>query len=318
MNEKMIDDYISEVTKDMGAKQRDEVGLELRTHIMDSADALAAERKTTVDETIVSQVIAKMGPARKVAALYPTPQTFLGIKDLKGMWDTIKVLGGIVLAFLLVAGVLWVVAPDVLNNEMVQIIKGIIGALALAIVVIAIIFAAMYFYESRLKVPYEARLQRLEKSLNDAGSPLKIGITVIGTILGLALLNIFWAKVPFLASFGDNPQFIPLLSPDFGSFVLFINLMGIVTIAVQLLYLVIRQKWIPSLLEAALAVVSALLIVWILAAFPFNPELSGGIQSGIKIVMAFVIVMTLFDAAKKLWQTAQLFIHQQYGQNSAA
>ncbi|OPY25353.1 MAG: hypothetical protein A4E28_03215 [Methanocella sp. PtaU1.Bin125] len=318
MNEKIIDDYVNEVTKEMGAKQRDEVARELRTHILDGADALAAERGTIVDDAIVGEVIANMGPARKVAALYPTPATFLGMKELKGMWDAIKALGGIVLAFLLVAGVLWVVAPDVLNNEMIQVIKGIIGALALAIAVIAVIFAAMYFYESRLKVPYEARLQRLEKSLNDAGSPLKIGITVAGTIIWLALLNIFWAKVPFLASFGDDPQFVLLLSPDFGGFVPVINLIGVVTIAVQLLYLALRQKWIPSLLEAALAVVSALLFVWILAAFPFNPELSGGIQSGIKVVVAIVIVLNLFDAAKKLWQTGQLFLHQQFGPGSAA
>ncbi len=70
MNDKLIDDYINEVTRDMGARQRNEVARELRTHILDSADALAAERKTTVDDVIVREVINRMGPSGKVAALF--------------------------------------------------------------------------------------------------------------------------------------------------------------------------------------------------------------------------------------------------------
>ena len=70
MNYRLIDEYIGEATKNMGTRQRDEVARELRTHIMDNADALAAERKTAVDDAIISEVLAKMGPANRMATMY--------------------------------------------------------------------------------------------------------------------------------------------------------------------------------------------------------------------------------------------------------
>jgi hypothetical protein len=70
MNNKPIDDYISEATKNLGTRQRSEVAKELRAHILDTADALAAERKTAVDDAIISEVLARMGPANRMAAMY--------------------------------------------------------------------------------------------------------------------------------------------------------------------------------------------------------------------------------------------------------
>jgi hypothetical protein len=317
MNERLIDDYINEVTRGMGARQRDEVARELRTHILDSADALAAERKTSVDETIIREVIAKMGPAGRVAAMYPTPKTFL---EMKGLREAILGLGGLAFAFLLVAGILWLVAPEALDVLPVQVIFSIAGALTLAIIVITIIFSMMYIYDTLLKVPYEARLKRLEKGLNDAGSPLKVFIAIFGTVIWLVLLNLFWSKVPFLASFGTNPQMVPLLSDSFAGFLPWFNLMGVLTIAVNLLYLAMaRYKWVPSLLETFLSIGSALLLVWVLREFPFNvAELSSGIQAGAKVLLAIAIVFTLIVAAQKLWQTARFFLHGKYERGNAA
>lgn len=74
MNYRLIDDYISDVTKDMGMGQQGEVAKELRAHILDGVDALATERKTAVDDEIINEVLAKMGPASLVAAMYPKPK----------------------------------------------------------------------------------------------------------------------------------------------------------------------------------------------------------------------------------------------------
>ncbi len=76
MYDRLIDEYLEEVTRNMGPRQKREVEKELRTHIMDSADALAMERKTMVDDAIVREVISNMMPASKLAGLYPTPGTF--------------------------------------------------------------------------------------------------------------------------------------------------------------------------------------------------------------------------------------------------
>ena len=67
----LINEYTSVVTKDMDPKKRDEVAEELKTHILDSAEALAAERNVEIDENIISEVISKMGPAKDLSKMYP-------------------------------------------------------------------------------------------------------------------------------------------------------------------------------------------------------------------------------------------------------
>ena len=71
MNDRQIEEYLDRVTRDMGQRQRKDVREELRSHILDSADAMAAERNVAVDESIVREVLAKMGPPEKLAAAYP-------------------------------------------------------------------------------------------------------------------------------------------------------------------------------------------------------------------------------------------------------
>ena len=93
---------------------------------------------------------------------------------------------------------------------------------------------------------------------------------------------------------------------------------GILGIGVQLLFLAMREKWVPSLLEAIMGVCMGVLFAAIMVAMPFNPALPGEFFPGVKIFLAIVIALCLFDAGKKLWQTYRLFIHQKYRQNSTA
>ena len=71
MSEMNIDDYISRVTMGMSHDQQKEVSDELKTHILDSADAIAKEKNVKVDETIINYAVSLMGPAENVAKLYP-------------------------------------------------------------------------------------------------------------------------------------------------------------------------------------------------------------------------------------------------------
>lgn len=71
MYNNIINKYIHKVTKDMDPEKRKEVAEELKTHILDSAEALAAQRNIKVDNVIIREVIAKMGPAEDLAKMYP-------------------------------------------------------------------------------------------------------------------------------------------------------------------------------------------------------------------------------------------------------
>jgi len=75
MRNDLIKNYINKVTKNMGSKQRDEVSKELTAHILDSADALADEKRLEVDDDIIQEIIRRMGPAEDLAAMYPEDKT---------------------------------------------------------------------------------------------------------------------------------------------------------------------------------------------------------------------------------------------------
>ncbi len=322
MNRTLIDDYVNEVTEDMGARQREDVGKELRAHILDSADAIAAERKCEVDDVILREVLAKMGPAEKVAAMYPAKKSLFEHGPVKALIS----LGGIALAFLMVAAILELVAPDVLNMQVpgsnssqavLQVILSVVFSLALAIVVIAAIFLCMYIYQSQLKTPYEARLKSFEKSLHNIASPIKAVGTIIANVVWLAIMNLYWMHIPFVSSFGNNPTLVPLLSDKFGPYMLYVNAIGIANIVVAVLYLAISQKWIPSLLEALMSLCSGLLFIWLLYVFPFNGTLSTGVVAMIKVIMAVIIVGCLIGSAKQTWQTIRLAIFEKTEKSGA-
>jgi len=86
----------------MGLKQREEVARELKTHILDSADVIAAEKNVEVDDAIIREVILRMGPASEVANLYPEEKTFLD-KTLFAL----KVVGLYTFIFAVAFGIVW-------------------------------------------------------------------------------------------------------------------------------------------------------------------------------------------------------------------
>jgi magnesium-transporting ATPase (P-type) len=323
MYDHIIDDYIEQVTEDMGTKQRRDVARELRTHILDSADALAAERKVQVDDFIVREVIDKMGPAEKIASMYPTGKTIMSHEHIK----TLLSLTGVALAFLMVVVVLEVAAPGVINSALpgsdssqsvLQIILSVVFALAIAIVVLAALFFGMYVYESMLGTTYEARLRAFERSMHNISSTLSAAVKIIVTLIWLILVNVFWSRVPFIQNFGDraNTVLVPLLSDKFGPFLLYINVLGIASIALALLFAFMAQKWLPTLIEAGISLCTALLFMWILAAFPFNSSLSAGVAIMIKVLLAVVVVGCLFAAAKQVWKALKLAMYEKSGKNS--
>ena len=307
MYDRLIDEYLEKVTRNMGPRQKREVEKELRTHIMDSADALATERKTTVDDEIISEVIRNMMPASKLAELYPTPGTFRQMRRLRNVF---LVLGSIAAVFLLLAGILWLAFPYTLDTFPVVAVLSIVGVLALAIIVfILFCMAVMFFYEAMFKVPpYEARSKRRDKGIDYASSPPSVFIGICVTIVLLVLLNLFWSRVAFPASFGTASHVVPLLSSNFAGFLPWFNLLGFLNIAVSLLFLVVRKKWFSSLMRAILNVGNAMLNIWILSAFPFNPDLSGGIQNDIRVLLAILVLLMLVGAASKLWKTVRLLL----------
>ena len=79
-----VDDYIEEVTRGMGPDQQREVAQELKTHILDSADAIAHERNLEVDEEIIAEAISRMGTPEKLARMYPKLENIWKLDEIVG------------------------------------------------------------------------------------------------------------------------------------------------------------------------------------------------------------------------------------------
>ena len=104
MYNNIIKEYINKVTKDMGSNQRKEISKELETHILDSAEALAAQKNVDIDETVIHEVIARMGSPEEVAAMYPPEKTFSDkvVDQLKEIWR-------ITVHFIIIVATVWIV-----------------------------------------------------------------------------------------------------------------------------------------------------------------------------------------------------------------
>jgi hypothetical protein len=111
MHSNIIEKYIRKVTKDMGIKQRNEVAKELKTHILDSADSIAAERKVKVDETIIKEVIIRMGSAETLAAMYPKERT---LEDK--VLHIFKVVAGFTFIFIVISSIIWTLLKIYFKN----------------------------------------------------------------------------------------------------------------------------------------------------------------------------------------------------------
>lgn len=111
MHNDLFNKYLNKVTKNMGSKQREEVTCELNAHILDSADALAEERNVEVDDTIIREIIMRMGSAEDLAAMYPEERT--GSDNIK---NALNYMVRFTIYFILVATIIGIVLQLIFGN----------------------------------------------------------------------------------------------------------------------------------------------------------------------------------------------------------
>ncbi|RPJ75278.1 MAG: hypothetical protein EHM20_09200, partial [Alphaproteobacteria bacterium] len=207
--------------------------------------------------------------------------------------EAIKVLAALVFVFAMATVVLFILVPEI-GLLMGNVLVTVFPAMIIAISVLAFIFFAIYLYESRLRVRYEVKLRKINDDLQKLSSPLRIAIITVLSLIFLAMINLFWASVRVVVNIAGNkpPEIVPLFSQEFVGILPFINLFIISTIIANLLYLVIKSKWVPMTIETVLSIASAVLIYAVILFFPFNPALNSSTLLAIKLGLGFVLVMT--------------------------
>ncbi|MDD3248417.1 MAG: hypothetical protein PHF18_16425 [Methanosarcina sp.] len=225
--------------------------------------------------------------------------------------EAVKVLAVLVFALAMATVILLILVPEV-GLLMRNIFVTVFSAMIMAISVLAFIFLVIYIYEVRLKVRYEGKLKEINASLQQLSSPLRVAIITGMNLIFLAMVNLFWTGVLVAINIsGDKPpEIVPLLSPQFAEILPYLNLLIISTIIANLLYLVIKSKWVPMTIETVLSITSAVLLYAVLMIFPFNPVLNSSTLLAIKLSLGFVLVMTLMGAAKNLLKTITLLLQK--------
>ncbi|WP_305067734.1 Coenzyme F420 hydrogenase/dehydrogenase, beta subunit C-terminal domain [Methanothermobacter sp. K4] len=67
-----LDEFIERATRRLPSEEMEEVACELKSHILDSAEAIAASRKTEVNEEVIAEALERMGSPEKIAEMYPS------------------------------------------------------------------------------------------------------------------------------------------------------------------------------------------------------------------------------------------------------
>ena len=243
---------------------------------------------------------------RKIEALAAENKQWWG-----SLTEAVKVLAVLVFALAMATVILLILVPEVgllLGNIFVT----VFSAMIMAISVLALIFLVIYLYEARLKVRYEEKLKEINASLQQPSSYLRVAIIMLMNLIFLAMVNLFWTSVRVVVNIsGDkNPEIVPLLSPEFSGILPYLNLLIISTIIANLLYLVIKSKWVPMTIETVLSIASVVLLYAVLMVFPFNPDLNSSTLLAIKLGLGFVLVMTLIGKAKNLLKTITLLLQK--------
>lgn len=232
--------------------------------------------------------------------------------EKSGMMKAIVSLACLALAFALTAIVFEMVVPDAAGlpkAPIVSTIVTVVGAMILAIVVISIILAIIYVVDSRAMKPENDRLERVKRSIKESTSVWRIAILAIVTLAWMAVLYFFWRDIPIMIEVNSG-TWRPLFTESFAVFVPFFLALGAGMIAANLLYLLPIGKWVASLCETAMGIVSLVLFYWILQVFPFNPDLPQLGKTGLYVLLVLAIVGTLIDIINKAWITLKFIVYE--------
>jgi len=306
MNEKLIDEYLEKAMNDVPQERRDDVREDTKTRIMEKVLDQASAKKCRVDDAIVAEVLAQWPPYRPLKAIaVPAPAGGRNATGITGMNKALLPMTSLVLAFIALDVVFLLLAPDttgISKADVSSVILAVVSALVTAILVIGMIFVLMYLYNARVKKSWDDRRERVEKNLKYAASPVRVCALTVATLVWMVILYLWWRDV-MIPSFDTSGTLVRFFSEGFASFVPLILALGVVMILVNVLYMVMADKWLVSLAETAVNAGVMLVFYLLIQAFPFNAILPEAVKAAIYLVLCLVFLGLAVGVAKNFLQT---------------
>ena len=246
---KLIESYVAEVGKHLPRKNRLDIEAELRSTLEDMLEDRSQQAEGMTEEALVTELLQEYGAPKKVAASYQTHPYLIGPTLFPTYTLVLKIVLGAVTLGLTIATLVSLINAASTSNEIFKalgkLVISLVGALAAAFGNTTLIFAIL---ERVLPASEFEEVETWEVSdLTKAPDPdqAKTGelITEIAfTIIGLLVLNIY----PNLIGLWnlENGEWVQYaaLSKAFFRYLPWINLSGVLTIALNL-YLVRKGTW---------------------------------------------------------------------------
>lgn len=312
MNNKLIDEYVENVTQVVPPERREDVKKDMKLRIMEKAIDVASERKCTVSDDIIADVLKQWPPYLPLKAVPTAPAK---VMKPMGMRKVLLSLAGLVLAFIVLDVVFLLLVPDsagVPKADVSTVIVAVAFALITAILVIGVIFAFMYGYNKVIRKTRVDPVDRVEKVAKGSASPVRVGALTLVTLAWMVVLYLWWRDVT-IPAFDTAGTVISFFSEDFASFVPLILAMGVAMIVVNVLYIFVSAKWIVSLAETVVNAGVMLVFYLMIQVFPFNAAFSETIKTGIYLMLCLVFLVLAVGVAKNILQTMRFM---NYGNGS--
>jgi hypothetical protein len=303
MNEKLIDEYLETAMKDVPPVRREDARQDTKIRIMDKVIDQASAKKCRVNDDLVREVLDHWPPYRPLKAIaMPAPEK---ARKAPGMNKALLPMVSLALAFIILDVVFLLLVPDaagVSKADLSSVILDVVFALVIAILVIGVIFALMYLYDTRVKKSSNDRPERVEKSMKDAASPVRVFALAVATLVWMVLLYLWWRDVT-IPSFDTSGTMVRFFSEGFASFVPLILVLSVAMILVNVLYMVMSAKWLVSLAETIVNAGVMLIFYLMIQAFPFNAILPEFVKTGVYLALCLVFLGLAVGVAKNILQT---------------
>lgn len=245
----LLDKYILEIGNHLPRRNRPDLQAEIRSTIEDMIDDKVGQTDRSVDDDMIEEVLKEYGSPAKVAAAYHPTRYLIGPQLYPFFLLVTKIVLGVLLAVTL-ASFLWnyynnQASPAFigsLGNFVLQFFGGATAALGNIVLVFAILERVLPSTDldgSKDDWKPSDLLAEPDPELVSKGETI---FEILFIILGLALLNLLPELISLVNQNDSNWVYVPALSDTFISYLPWINLLGILSILLDV-YLLRQERW---------------------------------------------------------------------------
>ena len=321
----LLDKYVIAVGKHLPRKNRADIEAELRSTLEDMLEDRSAETNRPVDEALTSELLKEYGAPEKVAAGYSAPRYLIGPRLYPIFELVLKIVITVLFAVSLIGFAIGFAGEPVGEGFLLALGKfwaDFLGGMVMAFGNIVLVFAIL----ERVLPPSEFEDNEEgwdPATLNEEPDPDKVSVGE--TIAGLVFTTIFLAIFNFypeIVGIGILTEgewfFIPVLSEAFFRYLPWINLLGVLTIAFNLVMLRLGT-WTPLTRIFNIALdLGGIALAYAMITGPALLDLSSMsatdafgvgrealmplIQAGFSIALVIVIIISSIEVAKDVYK----------------